>query len=209
MTAFTAAAADLAGPPWLAARRADAVAALAGAAWPSEAEEIWRYSGIDRFDLDRYRPVAAGDVDAAGWAAAEQAAAPFGPVSALVVTAGGVVAGVHGGAAGLRVGSGRDVVDGAAIGLGAVARPRDAFGQLHDAFLADVVAVEVARSAVIADPVVVVHLVAGQPGGVGGDPAQFPRTVVRLERAAEATVIELLVTPGDRPADGLVVRGAW
>ena len=148
MTAFTAAAAaDLAGPPWLAARRADAVAALAGAAWPSEAEEIWRYSGIDRFDLDRFRPVAAGAVDAAGWAAAEQAAAPFGPASALVVTAGGVVAGVHGGAAGLRVGSGRDVADGAALGLGAVARPRDAFGQLHDAFLADIVAVEVARSA--------------------------------------------------------------
>ncbi len=65
--AFTAdAALALGGPEWLARRRAAAVERLAGVAWPTPSEEIWRYSRIDQLDLDRYRPFSAEELGAAG-----------------------------------------------------------------------------------------------------------------------------------------------
>ncbi|MGH8976202.1 MAG: hypothetical protein ACRD0C_23680, partial [Acidimicrobiia bacterium] len=59
MSAFTAEAARaLGGPDWLADRRLAAAERFAGAAVPTPAEEAWRYSRIDQFDLDRYQPAA-------------------------------------------------------------------------------------------------------------------------------------------------------
>src|SRR6266508_5265070 len=46
----------LGGPDWLVERRLAAVEQLDGITWPTDAEEIWRYSRIDELDLDRFRP---------------------------------------------------------------------------------------------------------------------------------------------------------
>jgi Fe-S cluster assembly protein SufD len=55
--AFTAEAAHaLAGPGWLAERRLAAAEGFAAGSLPTPAEEAWRYSRIDKFDLDRYQP---------------------------------------------------------------------------------------------------------------------------------------------------------
>ena len=53
------AARELPGPEWLRARRVAAAERLADVAWPTSAEEIWRYSRIGDLDLDRFRPVPA------------------------------------------------------------------------------------------------------------------------------------------------------
>src|SRR5471032_1712261 len=65
--AFTAdAARALGGPDWLVRRRAAAVERLSAVAWPTPAEEIWRYSRIDQLDLDRYRPFAIAELGEPG-----------------------------------------------------------------------------------------------------------------------------------------------
>jgi Fe-S cluster assembly protein SufD len=75
----------------------------------------------------------------------------------------------------------------------------DGFGPLADAFAPDAVLLHVPRSAVVTRPVVLVHLVTGAAPG-GAAKAVFPRTLVRLEENAEATVVELLVSEdGDEP----------
>src|SRR2546429_6625751 len=57
MTAFTPdAARALGGPDWLVERRLAAAEQLDGITWPTDADEIWRYSRIDELDLDRFRP---------------------------------------------------------------------------------------------------------------------------------------------------------
>ena len=45
------AAGALGGPDWLVARRAVAAAQLADLTWPTDAEEVWRYSRVNQFDL--------------------------------------------------------------------------------------------------------------------------------------------------------------
>ncbi|HVJ96910.1 MAG TPA: hypothetical protein VNC41_08765, partial [Acidimicrobiia bacterium] len=44
------------GPQWLVDRRAAAAEQLSNIAWPTAAEEIWRYSRIGELDLERYTP---------------------------------------------------------------------------------------------------------------------------------------------------------
>src|SRR5207245_10186870 len=51
------AARDLPGPEWLVERRVAAAERLADVSWPTDAEEIWRYSRIGELDLDRFAPV--------------------------------------------------------------------------------------------------------------------------------------------------------
>src|SRR4051794_12857855 len=58
MTAFTPDAPPaLGGPAWLLPRRVAAAERLTTMAWPTSRDEIWRYSRIDGFDLDKYRPL--------------------------------------------------------------------------------------------------------------------------------------------------------
>jgi arginyl-tRNA synthetase len=55
MTTFTPdAARALGGPQWLVDRRLAAAESLADLTWPTAGEEIWRYSRVDTFDLDRF-----------------------------------------------------------------------------------------------------------------------------------------------------------
>ncbi len=67
-TRFTPAASlALGGPDWLVERRTRAAERLADVErWPTASEEIWRYSRIGDFDLDRYRPLTETELGAPG-----------------------------------------------------------------------------------------------------------------------------------------------
>ena len=219
LTQFNAAAsAALGGPRWLARRRAEAFERFEGMPFPAESEEIWRYSGVDGFDIGSFAPVDGPTRSGSGpsdLALAESLARALGPRSALVVTRDGLVRGVRlepGLVAGsVEVNAARSEEAGhqKPHGLGELAPPHDAFGELHEAFLADAVLVTVAPKVVVADPVVVVHLVGFGPPGpstpeAGAGTSCFPRLLVRVGRSAEARVIELFTSVGS----GAPVSGA-
>ncbi len=188
LTTFTAdASSALGGPDWLVRRRAEAWQRFAASNIPTEAEEVWRYSGIDAFDLEAFAPAprASGEHSGPQLAVARRLADSLGPRAGLVVTRNGVVDAVE-----ISTASSSDalVVTGATDAsspvpvpetLGELSHARDAFGELHDAFLADVVRISVARKAVFADPVVVVHLVEPERGAAQGV-ALFPRLLVEF-----------------------------
>ncbi len=167
---------------------------------PTEKDEVWRYSRIDELDLDRFRPATATDTPATGAHATgdgppesvPDAIGPLldalGPRSGLVVTVDGVLRAVaHAGDAEFEVGRIAEVPAGEGL-LGRVLSAPHDFQLLNDAFAADPVVIDVRPGAVVADPVVIVHLVAG-----GAGDAVFPRTVVRAGRGSQAGVVELVV----------------
>ena len=168
-------------------------------------DEVWRYSRIDRLDLDRFRP--------AGTAAADAAVPPsdrihalvdgLGPRGGLVVTIDGVLATLASTVDDdlLSLDRAADHPDGQSL-LGAVLGDAHDFPLLNDAFAVDPVVVDVRPGAAIADPVVIVHVVSGAAGA-----AVFPRTVVRVGEGASAGVIELVVDA----VTGLLADGhtAW
>jgi len=189
-------------------RRAEAWERFAATSVPTEAEEVWRYSGIDGFDLDAYIPAPPpGASSESTLAVARRLADSLGPRAGLVVTRNGTIEAIEmDGSApeALSVSNTRNAAKAGATpeALGELAPGRDAFGELHDAFVADVVLVGVAPKTVVADPVVVVHLV---DPGVHKKPgvAVFPHTFVDLGRSSEAGVIELtapVTTGGPLPA---------
>jgi Fe-S cluster assembly protein SufD len=211
LTQFNAAAsAALGGPQWLARQRAEAFERFEGMSFPAESEEIWRYSGVDGFDIGSFAPVDGlprQGSSSSDLALAESLARLLGPRSALVVTRDGFVRGVRlepGLAAGsVEVNAARseEADRQKPHGLGELAPPHDAFGELHEAFLADAALVTVAPKVVVADPVVVVHLVGFAASGpsapeAGAGMSCFPRSLVRVGRSAEARVIELFARVG-------------
>ncbi|MHB8681638.1 MAG: SufB/SufD family protein [Acidimicrobiales bacterium] len=213
LTRFTSdASAALGGPDWLRRRRAAAAAAVAGMAAPSAAEEVWRYSGIDAFDLSAYAPapVPAKTASDEELRTARALADQFGARCGLVVTRNGAV--VHlepapGAPAGLlEVAGAGPLAAGAAFDEETVAGldDHDYFVVLGEAFATDVLVVTVLPGATTVDPVVVVHL-ADPAAGDGALPAAFPRTVVRAGRAAQVGVIELSASTGPRPDAQMLV----
>ena len=133
-------------------------------------------------ELDRYAPVPEAPADGALPADVEAVLAAVGSRAALVVLRNGHVVRVEGGAPGLEVGPLAEL-DPSGASLGAVAGDApDAFGSLHDAFVADPVLVRVARGTVVPEPVVVVSLVEGDGTAV------FPRLVVSAGEDSELTV---------------------
>jgi Fe-S cluster assembly protein SufD len=209
MTSFTPdASRALGGPDWLARRRAAAAERLADLAWPTAAEEIWRYSAIDRFDPERFAPVpvdelglpGSSDVPGGGLLPAEA-----GDRSGLVVVRNGRV--VHSeldpdlAARGVRVqGLATDETGVAAEWLGRCsdASP-DAFTVLHDAFLAGGAFVHVPRGVVVTAPIVVLHW------SEGDGRATFPHTLVVAEAGAEVAVVDRYSSRGqDHLVDAVV-----
>jgi Fe-S cluster assembly protein SufD len=178
----------------------DAWERFGAASFPTEAEEVWRYSGIDRFDLDAFGPTVASSGDGLDKTALERAeflAQSLGRRSALVVTRNGVLSGVvmDGSAPdSLTIRAARDRAEDFDPPLGELARANDAFGDLHDAFVADALIVRVARRGVVTDPVVIVHLVdtVESAGNGARGTSAFPRTVVSVEGSAEAGAIEIV-----------------
>jgi len=187
------AAGALGGPDWLAARRVAAAEQLAELAWPTDAEEIWRYSRINQFDLDHYRPLTADELGAPDHEPVP-GGGPFGAElgarAALVVVRDGRV--VHHeldpelAARGVTV-CGIATCDAGRVEpwLGTIASASpDAFTVLHDAFLAGGAFVHVPRGVVVEQPIVVLHWAEGD--GL----ASFPHTLVVAEEASEVTVLE-------------------
>lgn len=193
-TAFTAETSRaLDGPDWLAQRRAAAFERLAGVEWPTSSEEVWRYSRIDSFDLDRYRPTPYDEIGPPG----DEKAPGGGPVAAeagehagLVVVRDGRV--VHHEvdpqleAKGVRICElatceEADVAD--VLGRAADESP-DAFTTLHDAFLAGGAFIRVPAGVVVERPIVVLHW------SDGDGLASFPHTVVDAQESSEVTVLD-------------------
>ncbi len=176
-------------------RRSAAAATFASSPLPTEKDEVWRYSRIDRLDLDRYVP--AGPVPLAGANAPgpspsdriHSLVASLGPRSGLVVTINGVLATLASSVADELISLGRagEHPEGESL-LGSVVTDPGDFLLLNDAFAVDPLVVDIAAGALIEDPVVVVHVVSGHEGE-----AVFPRTFVRSGPSSRASVIEIVV----------------
>jgi Fe-S cluster assembly protein SufD len=196
---FTAdAARALPGPDWLAARRTAAAEQLAAMEWPTEHDEIWRYSRIGALDLGRFRPVPPELLGEAGVEAAPGGgpiAAQAGEHSGLAVVRNGRV--VHHSLSpelerkGVRV-CGLATCDEAELrgrlGAASDASP-DAFTVLHDAFLAGGAFVHVPRGVTVTHPIVVLHW------SEGDGLASFPHTLVVADEGAEVTVFDRYGSP--------------
>jgi len=199
MTAFTPEAARaLGGPDWLVERRLAAVEQLDGIAWPTDAEEIWRYSRIDELDLDRFRPPSRDELGEPG----PEPAPGGGPVAAeageraglVVVRNGRVVhhelddalAGKGVVVCGLATCEEADVAE--VLGSCSQASP-DAFTVLHDAFLAGGAFIKVPPGVVVDKPIIVLHWSEGE--GL----VTFPHTLVVSDESSEVTVVDRFGSP--------------
>lgn len=166
---------------------------LATTAWPTDTEEIWRYSRIGELDVDRFRPLTDSELGAVGAESVPgggPVAAEAGERAGLMVVRDGRV--VHHevddafAAKGVRVCDlatcDRDEVA-SWLGSTSDASP-DAFTVLHDAFLAGGACVIVPDGVVVDRPLVVLHW--SDLDGV----ATFPHTLVVAGEQAEVSVVE-------------------
>jgi Fe-S cluster assembly protein SufD len=179
--------ADVPGPAWLRARRAVAAERVAGAALPTDAEEVWRYSRIGELDVDAYSPPGPDVVtDPTVPEPLERVLAVAGERAGLVVLRNGRVAHVALDEPLAR----RGVVLGAleadhAELLGAVA-PYDVdyFTLMNSAFVEAPVLVHVPAGVNVDKPIAVLHWI--DAAGI----AVFPRTIVHTGADADVTVVE-------------------
>jgi Fe-S cluster assembly protein SufD len=199
MTAFTPEAARaLGGPDWLVERRLAAAEQLDGITWPTDAEEIWRYSRIDELDLDRFRPPSRDESGEPG----PEPAPGGGPVAAeageraglVVVRNGRVVhhelddalAGKGVVVCGLATCEQADVAE--VLGSCSQASP-DSFTVLHDAFLTGGAFIKVPAGVVVDKPIIVLHWSEGE--GL----VTFPHTLVVADESSEITVVDRFGSP--------------
>ncbi|MFZ4515359.1 MAG: Fe-S cluster assembly protein SufD [Acidimicrobiia bacterium] len=191
----------LGGPDWLVDWRARAAEQLETLAWPTSADEAWRYSRIDDFDLNDFRPLTEAELGAAGVEAAPGGgilAAEVGARAGLIVVRNGRV--VHRelddalASKGVRVeGLATTNEPKVRAALGTVAdASADAFTTLHDAFLAGGAAIYVPAGVVVEQPIVVVHWCEGNQVAV------FPHTLVVAEAQSEVTIVERFESGADR-----------
>jgi Fe-S cluster assembly protein SufD len=188
----------LGGPDWLVERRLAAVEQLDGVTWPTDADEIWRYSRIDELDLDRFRPPSPDELGEPG----PEPAPGGGPVAAeageraglVVVRNGRVVhhelddalAGKGVVVCGLATCEEADVAE--VLGSCSQASP-DAFTVLHDAFLAGGAFIKVPAGVVVDKPIIVLHWSEGE--GL----VTFPHTLVVADESSEITVVDRFGSP--------------
>jgi Fe-S cluster assembly protein SufD len=204
----TEAARSLGGPDWLVERRVAAAERLASIAWPTSHEEIWRYSRIDQFDIDHYRPMSAEELGPVGGETAPGGgpwAAEAGERAGMVVVRDGRVVhceldpGLE--AKGVRlcdIATCDDDQIREALGR-ASSQSEDAFTVLHDAFLAGGAFVSVPAGVVVEAPIVVLHWTEGD------QEASFPHTLVVAGEASEVTVLDRFGSPNtDHLVDGVV-----
>lgn len=189
-------------------RRARAWERFAVAPMPGQKDEAWRYSRVGDLDLGSFAPAVLApraEEHADLVSAARDLARSLGPCRALAVTVpGGVIAVELPGGTGeqLRVAGSRSAED-LPVGLGSIAGLSGIFGELHDAFLGEVLTISVPPGTVLDAPVVVVNI-AGSPPGKNdlGRLASFPRTFVELGAGASATVVEVALDA----AEGVIIE---
>lgn len=194
------ASARLAGPDWLRARRAAAVAELERTELPTADLEEWRYSRIRDLRPERFSlidPASASDQAASSGRSASAVTAVPVPSAAVIAELGDLagVAVVHNGrlvAVDVRPDLiERGVVFGGATEQGdgvlgaAIEHAPDAFAVLNDAFAADPVLLSVPRGLTVEQPFAVLHHV-----DLDGS-ATFPRLSVQAGDDSELSVIEV------------------
>jgi Fe-S cluster assembly protein SufD len=194
--------AALGGPGWLVERRRQAFERLATLSPPTEAAEVWRYSPIDRLDLDAYQPVG----EPAPGGSLEEALAladEFGPGPRAIVHNGRVAVLERRGLPEAVAFGPASSLPSVPRGLGDVIGQDDFFVTLNDSFSPDLVALEVPARLALDEPVVVVHW-CDNGGPDGPAPTTFPRSLLAIGEDAEAQVIEVIAGPTG-PGGGLVI----
>lgn len=170
MAGFTPDAAQaLGGHDWLQSRRVEAAARLDAVTWPTSNDELWRFTRIDEFDLDRFSP-----------RNPEQRSLDVPVLDAGL------------GAKGVVVGDLFDLDDTEAadwFGTCSEASP-DAFTALHDAFVVGGAYVHVPAGVIVEEPLFFEH----RSGGDGL--ASFPHTLVVVGEGAEVTVVDRFAAHG-------------
>ena len=191
---------DAAGPSWLLERRRLAAETFARLEMPTERDESFRYGRIDDLDLERFSSTKSkGNADPV---AASRLLAAIGPAAATIRTLDGEIASItfrDGVApAGLSV-SRISELSSSPVGFGDLL---EAVGEsltfFAEAVTTDAAIVEIAPGAAIAAPIVFVHEISEGAAAC----AVAPRTLCRLSRMAEATVIEFFCSS---PSAHLVV----
>ncbi len=186
--AFTSeSSAGVPGPAWLRSRRAAAAERVAGAALPTDAEEVWRYSRIGELDVDAYSPPGPDVVaDSTVPEPLERILAVAGERAGLIVLRNGRVARLELDESLARRGVVLGPLDSDhAELLGAVA-PHDVdyFTLMNTAFVETPVLVHVPAGVTVEKPIAVLHWI-DAPGV-----AVFPRTIVHTGADADVTVVE-------------------
>ncbi|HLN05114.1 MAG TPA: Fe-S cluster assembly protein SufD [Acidimicrobiales bacterium] len=211
---FTAEAArSLNGPEWLAERRLGALERFAASPPPAVDEDLWRYGRISELDLETYVPSGTGTagalppaLEADAWPQSAALLEQVGDRSGLAIVVDGVPVSLDLSGSATQTGTVLGSVFGDPRGAlvldqvtelnsetGKEEHVPDAFDHLADAFLRDALVLSVPARARINHPIVIVHLL-GSRKSAELAPAAFPRTVIELGEAAEATVIELFVS---------------
>ena len=191
MSSFTADAASAQpGPDWLRGLRQDAYERFASHPLPTDAEEVWRYSRIDQLDLDAFHPltpdVAVGHRPPGR--RLEAALDAVGGHCGVAIVCDGVVTEAtlddNVAARGVVLADLATDDRGEDVWGGVADSGTDSFTELNTAFVRGAVLLDVPDGVVVDRPIVVLHCV--ETEGV----AVFPRTIVRLGRDSEATVVE-------------------
>ncbi|MDQ3352979.1 MAG: SufD family Fe-S cluster assembly protein [Actinomycetota bacterium] len=179
--------AALAGPDWLQRRRAVAFERFTTTPLPTVEEEVWRYSRIPELDLDDYAPLV-GDGVGAPFGRLDSLVERLGRCSAVVVVRNGRVLDTQvepeAAALGLQVGRLADLDPDGATLASVSGEATNAFGLLHDAFVADPVLVRVPRGVVVPAPVAVLHHTDADAS------ATFPHLVVEAGENSEVVVYD-------------------
>jgi Fe-S cluster assembly protein SufD len=185
----------LPGPALLREQRLGAWERFAASELPSEAEEIWRYSRIDDFDLDRYAPSpeeATTEVELAALPrGVRDAVDAFGPSTSLVLSRNGGPGRVLRPQPGLdlRPASGGPFGAGSAPELVLGGPPPDVWTDLNSAFVRTPWRATVAAGTAVAEPLVVLHWIDCERCAV------FPRLEVEVGADASLDLVEIVASP--------------
>jgi Fe-S cluster assembly protein SufD len=202
----------LGGPDWLARRREAAFERFRSKALPTEAEDLWKYSDVDGFDLDAYAPCVeypTGPDESSLVSLAMRAPERW---AAVVVTVNGRL--VHVGGAEGQKSVARLEENGIRIATANEDREpdpvhvsRDAFDELHSAFVREVIEIEVRPKSTVDLPVYVHHVFSPghDPNPGEFSPAHFPHLRVHVGASAEAKIVEVFTSATESELGGLVV----
>jgi Fe-S cluster assembly protein SufD len=160
---------------------------------PSQSEEVWRYTPIDQLNLEEFTPAAPArdGVQDHGAHLLSSLTAVIGPLSGHVVVRNGQPGECIAEDSSFGFGRAGEVPGAQAI-VGSVQVDGDALVRLNDAYLSDVVVIDVPAGVVVPQPILVVHWCDPASTDDGGRfPAMFPRTAVRLGDNARAAVVEV------------------
>jgi Fe-S cluster assembly protein SufD len=202
---FTAEASSrLGGPKWLARRRSEAWDRYIASDSPSGSQDLWKYSDVDEFDPGLFEPAPSEPEDRAAIDLARSRASEIGGRTALAVTLNGSLVHVEGpDGSSIEPGGDADVTvrhPEPDRELERVHVSRDAFDDLHWAFVGDTVEIDIKAKVSVVEPVVVVHVVRQPRQGSPRLPAAaFPHLYVRAGESAEAKVVEMFVGVSSEP----------